>query len=554
MIAHTMLYDLRSTKVLSSVSFVQGEIENEHLHDLADRYLAESSGEPLSMDFQGSNAYVHRIEELIVLIGVGDISTSKEDASQFSLLATEFSNLSASIGTREARERFPTLANEFLMSRINICFLHGDLRSRSVVQRLIDGLNITDASYSSPILIGSFKVLVSQALPDLITDYDKVNSFVFVVSDSSPDEDLLKSTIERIRNNSNAMILIIPESDDQLELARQYELEHDLILSDFDSERPSHLLLSILAMSGYLDIQPDLAKDTLVFDRDIDTESESESKLKESGGHQGFFVIDKLLGKPYFSYYYRDSSPLLEHAPNIVAAVSMFRIDSFGSRETSVFQTGDLKYAVIEREDLIFALVTTAEEDIEEVRSRFLFLPDLYLEDPPAEVTDSTNLYQYPLFTLKLLAALPPEEWLPRYTPYHKEEPIWDMFTSPLVKDFVRAVWNSLDGKITLATLLKGDGPELILGAIHLLKRMDAIDVHLVLSESDIPYVITEPSTDVYDLYSHLKDIIHHVNNKNMISQIAQSVGIDAAILLTVFSELYRRSFIGLQGVEGPSA
>ena len=119
-----MLYDLRSTKVLSSVSFVQGAIDNEHLQGLADRYLAESTGEPLSMDFQGINAYIHRIEELIILIGIGDVGSSKGDASRFSLLATEFSKLSASIGTREARERFSTLANELLMSRINLCLLY----------------------------------------------------------------------------------------------------------------------------------------------------------------------------------------------------------------------------------------------------------------------------------------------------------------------------------------------------------------------------------------------------------------------------------------------
>jgi hypothetical protein len=332
-----------------------------------------------------------------------------------------------------------------------------------------------------------------------------VNTFVFVVAPPLPSAHDLGEVIDRIRANSEAAVLVVPGSDEELEFARRLELLLDIDLCDSVSSRPSDLLLSVLAMSGFTDMHPELAREKWV------------------------------------------ESEYLRRAPNVVAAISQFDLDSSGRTETSLLQTGELKYAILEREGLIFTLVTGDKEDPELVRSRFSILPSIYFDEMPKETEDPSDLYAYGPFMIKLLATIPSENWSDRTCPTRIEEPDWLWFQSDLMSKFLETVWNSIDGQTPLSQLVVGKGPGMVLGALHYLKRMGAIDTKLLIIPSDIPDVIQKPSAQVLSLYSHSELILGFVDGKSSIESIASKVGIDEAILFTFFSELYRRGYIELK-------
>jgi hypothetical protein len=112
---------------------------------------------------------------------------------------------------------------------------------------------------------------------------------------------------------------------------------------------------------------------------------------------------------------------------------------------------------------------------------------------------------------------------------------------------FLQTVWKSIDGHTPLSQLVVGKGPGMVLGALHYLKRMGAIDTKLLIIPSDIPEIIQKPDTKVLSLYSHSELILGFVDGKRSIESIASQVGIDEAVLITVFAELYRRGYIELK-------
>jgi len=79
------------------------------------------------------------------------------------------------------------------------------------------------------------------------------------------------------------------------------------------------------------------------------------------------------------------------------------------------------------------------------------------------------------------------------------------------------------------------------------MKRMGVIDTKLLIIPSDIPKVIQKPDAEVLSLYSHSELILGFVDGKRSIENIASQVGIDDTVLITVFSELYRRGYIELK-------
>jgi hypothetical protein len=301
-------------------------------------------------------------------------------------------------------------------------------------------------------------------------------------------------------------------------------------------------------MSGFTDMHPELAREIWVIDQ-LGTEEGAPVFAEEAPdiGHQAFFVIDKATGTPHFSYFYESESEYLRRAPNVVAAISQFDLDSSGRTETSLLQTGELKYAILEREGLIFTLVTGDKEDPELVRSRFSILPSIYFDEMPKETEDPSDLYSYDPFMIKLLATIPSENWSDRTCPTRIEEPDWLWFQSDLMSKFLQTVWNSIDGQTPLSQLVVGKGPGMVLGALHYLKRMGAIDTKLLIIPSDIPDIIRKPDAQLLSLYSHSELILGFVDGTRSIESIASKVGIDETILITVFSELYRRGYIELK-------
>jgi hypothetical protein len=377
------------------------------------------------------------------------------------------------------------------------------------------------------------------------TDLKEMDGMAVIVGPPLPSEESVGRLLERIKRNSSLPVVLVPGSKDQDDLVQQLQAQFGARVCSCSPDKPSHLLLSLLQAYGVVSVEPHIAFSTWLVDESIDLSPARIPPRAKALGHQAFFVIDKHTGRPVFTHYYEPSSIVLERAPNVVAAISMFRLDTASPNRTSVFQTGDLKYAIIERENLIFTLITGDKEDVESIRSRFSFLPDLYFDEAPKQGVDPNDYYSAPAFTIKLLATLPPEHLGSRMAPYKVQEPNWESFRDPSVRDFLKAVWNSLDGKKTMSQLAGKGGPVMVVGAVHLLKTMGAIKLKPILNSRDVPLLLAEPEQDLYGLYSHLNEIVQLIDGKRSIEEIGRATGISTSVLLTVLSHLHQRWIVG---------
>ncbi|MHA2360273.1 MAG: hypothetical protein ACXAB5_08365, partial [Candidatus Thorarchaeota archaeon] len=279
-------------------------------------------------------------------------------------------------------------------------------------------------------------------------------------------------------------------------------------------------------------------------DTTIDQVTTSEELVDDGLGHQAFFVVDKRTGEAAYSYYYEEKSRLLEVAPNIVAAISAFKFDPNSPTETSVFQTGDLNYITIERNDYVYTLITGTDADVEALRERFSFLPDLFMDEVPEVIDTPTDLFRSPPFTLKLLATLPPESIPGRMAPSQARVLLWERFENAPLRDFLEVVWKRLDGTLTMSRLVPGKGPEMMLGAVHLLNRLGAIKFELRIGPDDSPVLIGVPDDEVLSLYSRVDEILALVDGNRTIIDIANHLELQPSVLVTVFSELHKREIV----------
>ena len=191
-------------------------------------------------------------------------------------------------------------------------------------------------------------------------------------------------------------------------------------------------------------------------------------------------------------------------------------------------------------------MITGEREDVEEIRSRFSFLPDLWKDETPESLESSSDPYSSPPFTLKLLATLPPEQFPGRFAPYGVKEPEWDRFESLHLRDFLQAVWNSLDGTRTISQLVVGEGPQMTMGAIHFMNNLKALDFKIVIDNDDIPVIIGAPEDDIRTLYSHLDEIFSYIDGRRTINEISKQLEIETSVLTTVLTELYKRKSVDI--------
>ena len=554
MIEAAALYDLRGTKVLASVSFIKKAPSEEVLQSVIRKYFdlaeAETIDTCIQLQVDGWRVCLVQVDKVTLIAGftnspemsVDDVAAMNELNEAFKMMASEKSR-------RTASKSFNDMISNHLKKRLSICFFSASSpasedKSGSAVATLIECLSNKPSPFTKPVSIGPYNVVAMQHTTAEIPkakwpDYLKqMDVFAFVAAPPLPSTHDLGEVIERIRANSEAAILVVPGSDEELEFARRLELLLDIDLCDSVSGSPTDLLLSVLAMSGFTDMHPELARKTWVVDR-LSIEKGSPTSVEEDPGigHQAFFVIDKKTGTPHFSYLYESDSEYLRRAPNVVAAISQFDLDDSGRTETSLFQAGELKYAILEREHLIFTLVTGDREDPELVRARFSILPDIYFDQLPEETEDASDLYSYDPFMIKLLGTCPARI----------KEPDWLWFRSDLMSTFLQTIWASIDGQTPLSQLVVGKGPGMVLGALHYLKRMGAIDTKLLIIPSDIPELLQKPDAELLSLYSHSELILGFVDGTRSIENIASQVGIDDTILIAVFSELYRRGYIELK-------
>lgn len=562
MIIDAILIDLLGSKPLASISFGTEELPEEFLQLIVDTYyqlMQESSARDfVTTEIEERSTCICKVSDVTIIAGVSDTSplpdSDTERMRHFQQVSMK--NIEKS-SVRDFKDEFEGVAEDILREPIRICFITGsdpsyEDKSGTAVDSIIQSMHQKGRSYSTPISIGPFGVQAMRISYDDIAKsswteaLDSASLFVLVISPPLPTADRVEHIVMRIRERSTSELVVVPGSDEQLELAREYEELYGLELSDVSSQ-PTYLILSSMAIAGFLDMQPELAYQRWKIDRSIDGTSTKEEPEEEQVGHQAFFVVDRRTAEAAYSYYYDERSSLLEMAPNIVAAISSFKFDTTNPAETSVFRTGNLNYITIERGHYVYTLITGTGVNVEALRERFSFLPDLFMDEVPDIVDDPTDLFRSPPFTLKLLATLPPTVIPSRMAPKQTRALLWDRFESPPVRDFIEAVWNKLDGTMTMSVLVPGKRPEMILGAIHLLYRMGAIRFELKIGPDDSPVLLKEPDDEVLSLYSRVDEIVGLVDGKHTIEKIAKELKIQPSVLVTVFAELHRRDIITIK-------
>ncbi len=556
------LIDLIGSKILSEMSFENESIVKtrfglimERVYDVVER---EPDAECTTISAVDFKCLVGRLDERTALLCVieGE-QCDAEEMSSFKKLRTAIQDLIASSSALEEKDSFPSMASDILQKEVRVCFISPSKplpgnRTGLAVSRIVEQKKKNGSFFTSPFSFGPLGVrfcqidldaAASQGLP---SEMQSCNVYTIVVN-SEAETDEIRSVVSRVREVHSDEIVIVPGHEECLELARNLEYELDLVLSDASSGDSTHLVLSTLAMSGLTDMHPELAMKrwrTELFEKDEQDRVLSEEKVL---GHQAFFVVDKNLGDAVYTYYYESKSTVLSRAPNIVAALSMFNVESMQQMKTEVFKAGNLTYIMIERGDLIFTLITGNRGDVDELRQTFSFLPDLYADEQPEEVAAGDDLYASPPFTLKLLATLPPETLSNRMAPYRLSAPDWDRFKSELVRDFLMAVWNTVDGSLTIETIVQGAGPKMSLGAIHLLKALDSIGFDLLITSEDIPQMSSPPDPEVLKLYADLERILRAVDGAKTIKAISGVTGIDVGVVLHVLRDLHKRGMVAFK-------
>ncbi len=561
MITHAVLHDLFSGRTLSTVSFLTDKIEDTKLARAIEVYFSlvtNGSGEGESIiDVNGEKTLLYRIgEHLLTIIITDDHKVDDDIVGKSRELSDILTGMEETLRTRNMSKKFEEVAKSTLLAPIHLCVIYP--RDFTTSTPTMDAINQLwnylreDSINPQTLQIGPFSLMAHLFGFDELEEsqFETVSAiadgFVLVVGGTITTLDEIHEAVRFIGEKPNAPILVVPASDNELEYTRSLELELNVILCDAVSSRPIYLLVSALSMLGLTNYHPELAMEKMIAD-EIVIKSKEEIVDEEILGHQAFFVVDRKNGASLYSHYYEEPSTVLERAPNVIAAITLFDVGEDEEIKTSVFETGELIYILIEFENLIFALVTGRGHDVEDLRERFSFLPELWKAESPEDVVDSTNPYETVPFTLKLLATLPPENLPQSVTPVCTKEPRWEKFRSENVRDFLRAVWSSLSGDYKLSQLVRGTGPQMTLGALHMLKTLDAIDFKVKLDDEDTLIAIAKPDDEMKQMYTHIESIMSQISGEAKVKDIAKNLGIEQSVLQTVLRELIKRDIIKIK-------
>lgn len=561
LIRFLILLDIRGPKILESLSILNGSLDKDVYTGVLERYyeLVEKGVEAacVSTEIRGESVHIYRLSSEIVLVGFSETDEDRDhDLRTMASLGEELALTLNGPSPKALKRAFTVTADKLIRTTVRVCFVMSkeslpDDRSGGAVRKLAQEKQSKRDGFTRRLAMGPFAIEAMDCTPEevaagiLSMQIPKIGVFVFVVS-SPLLADVTQTAIEHIRKLSDAPILVVPASDDRLELAREFESDYGVELCDSVSDIPSELLLSVLASAGFTDMQPEQARRAWVIDSAIDVQVPVAAHPTDAIGHQAFFVVDRGSGETTFTYYYEAQSSIFSRMPNVVAAICTFRLEADEPGKTSVFTAGDMSFVMIEKGELIFTLVT-GQKDVEGLRKQFSFLPDLYFDEMPTLVESTDDPYSAPPFTLKLLATIPPEEIPRKMVPYRVREPAWGRFKSEQVVDFLRAVWDIIDGKIEMSRLVQGPGPHMTVGAIHFLKNLGAIDLKLVVHGSDAPRKVAEPTAEVVGIYSNIEEILALADGMLTVEELASLTGVDVSVLLRVFGDLYRRGIVDFE-------
>jgi hypothetical protein len=554
------LLDLRNLQVLAKVSYVREETVETTLEDVLAQFYEvfeeHAPDSPFITSFDSKVAYVSPLSESRVLVCLGDKKPrDKNQLHRIRRLGNELVEEYEKKSGFDSQAILNELADRFLLS--DICLLFFSSRNPSfknrtgrAITKLTELKQRQESASVSPFKIGPYRVHcimlnTSDSLNDLSPGaIESVDVASIVFSETQTTEETVERLAKQLHAELSVPILIVPGSDNELQVCREFEERLDLMLCDSASDDPIALILSVLAIAGFSDMHPELAMERWRI-KSLEPATEHEESIthvSEPQGHQEFLVIDKRVAETRYAYLYEEAT---EHqrAPNVIAAISTFHLDS-DLEETFVIRTGECGYAIVEQDDLLFTLITGPTQDLEYIRSQFSRLPALYLEDPPPTLSNPHDLYNHPPFTLKLLATIPPHHWPSREVPSRLDEPEWERFRYPMMKDFLRTIWDSIDGETSLEDITMDNQSKMILGGLYFLRRMDAIETKLSISPDDTPLLLKAPEDEFMKRYNEMEEILELINGENSLENIAKATNIEISIVIHLFTQMHKRGFV----------
>ncbi|MHA2359625.1 MAG: hypothetical protein ACXAB5_05090, partial [Candidatus Thorarchaeota archaeon] len=246
MIVNAVLYDLLGSKALASINFSRDTVSEDFHQRVVEIYYQliqeDSARDFVSTNIDGSGTAISRISEVTLIIGVTDNdAVSDDDIERMKRFSEAVMKRVEQSSVREFKEEFTSLAEALLRERIRICFITGedpsfDDKSGSAVEMLFKTRGQRGRSYTVPAAIGPFGVEIMRISHDEIvkTDWSEnlssADVFALIISPPLPTSDRVEQIVMRVRDESSSELMIVPGSDDQLELAREYEEQYGLEL------------------------------------------------------------------------------------------------------------------------------------------------------------------------------------------------------------------------------------------------------------------------------------------------------------------------------------
>ncbi|MEM4736172.1 MAG: hypothetical protein QXS20_10710 [Candidatus Thorarchaeota archaeon] len=548
---------MRGPKVLEEVTVLSQSLDAKQLDHILEWYYGIASDEHIgscaSAKIHGRGVVVCRLTSELVLIAVPE--SGEVRAQDLNMVRQMVEQLSQQEDMGGLRSQFRRKAYSALVTLTKLAIIvpeniASEKAIGRVVAELIERKRPSSGALVQEFEIGRYRVRLLLFTPDQADmatgpDWNR-DSSVFSVVPLAMAPDSVVSLVHQLRHRSSMpTVVVVPENAP--ELVEMLEGEDVALIPEEDYQLPSDIVISIMRASGLINMPETEVRRRWKIDECLDQSITPSRQEKTTRGHQAFLVVDKMTGEATFAYHYQES-PMLKRMSNIVAAISSFKIQVDDLGKTSVFTVGDLNYLVIEKKDLLFTLVTSQDEDLEALRERFSFLPELYFDEQPAvDVKDTHDPYSARPFLIKLLATIPPERARPRYVPYKLQAPDWTRFSDESVAEFLKALWNIIDGRVTLGRFMTEEGPRMALGGIYFLKSMNCVDFRLVLTPNDRPRVTKRPDDHVLSAYKDLGDVLELADGMLTVDEISSLTGVDLSVLLRVFGDLYRREIIDLE-------
>ena len=248
MIVNAVLFDLLGSKALASISFSKEKVTDEFLQSIVETYYQlmqeDSAREFVTTEIEGKSTCICKVSEVTIIVGVSDtIPISDPDIERMKRFQEASTKDILQSSVRDFKEEFTALADALLRERLRVCFIASkdpsfEDKPGTAVESILQNRGQKGRRYSAPLLIGPYGVEVMRISHDELVkvdwseDLSSASLFVLVISPPFPTADRVEQIVLRIRDESESQLVVVPGSDEQLELAREYEDLYGLDLSD----------------------------------------------------------------------------------------------------------------------------------------------------------------------------------------------------------------------------------------------------------------------------------------------------------------------------------